>query len=208
VFNVDFKDRQGNAYDPNTLNSVYTNIGRVKTHGLEMEVGSGTFKGFSAYGSLTLQKSKVKDDLPVSVVNGQQVFLPTKGNKMTLTPDMILGGSVQYTYGPFYARLKVKRTGKQQATLMNDEEVPAYWTGDVDAGYNFGNVQDWLKNIQLRLNVSNIGNAQYRNPSSGTVVNAQAYPKLGGTTYNQTASTVFYYLGAPRFVSMNLSADF
>ncbi|MFX1680233.1 TonB-dependent receptor [Mitsuaria sp. CC2] len=208
VFNVDFKDRQGNAYDPNTLNSVYTNIGRVKTHGLEMEAGTGTFKGFSAYASLTVQKSKVKDDLPVSVVNGQQVFLPTKGKEMTLTPDMILAGSVQYTYGPFYARVKVKRTGKQQGTLMNDEEVPAYWVGDVDAGYNFGNVQDWLKNIQLRLNVSNIGNASYRNPSSGTVVNALQYRNLGGTTYTQNANTVFYYLGAPRFVSMNLSADF
>ncbi|WP_431101101.1 TonB-dependent receptor [Roseateles noduli] len=190
VFNVDFKDRQGNAYDPNTLNSVYTNIGRVRTRGLEMEVGSGTFKGFSAYGSLTLQDSEVQNDLRQSAT----VTLPTKGKKMTLTPDAIFGMSVQYTYGSFYGRVKVKRTGTQMGTLVNDEVVPAYWVGDFDAGYNFGNVNDWVKNVQLRLNVSNIGNTAYRNPSSGTVL--------------QASNTVFYYLGAPRFASVSLSADF
>ena len=217
LFNVDFKDRQANAFDWEQQKSTYMNVGKVKTHGLELEVGSGTFKGFSAYGSLTVQKSKVQNDLSIARVNTgttanpvyQQLYLPTAGNKMTLTPDMILAGSVQYTYGPFYARVKIKRTGVQQATLMNDEEVPAYWVGDVDAGYNFGNVSDWVKNVQLRLNVSNIGNASYRNPSSGTVTNAQPYSAtVGGVKYTQNASTVYYYLGAPRFVSMNLSADF
>ncbi|WP_377158551.1 TonB-dependent receptor [Roseateles sp. UC29_93] len=218
LFNVAFKDRQANAFDWEQQKSTYMNVGKVNTHGLELEVGSGTFKGFSAYGSLTVQKSEVKNDMSIGRVNvaptGQtpvyeQVYLPTNGKKMTLTPDMILGGSVQYTYGPFYARVKVKRTGKQQASLMNDEEVPAYWVGDVDAGYNFGNVRDWLKNIQLRLNVSNIGNAEYRNPSSGTITNTKAYSTtVAGKPFTQNGSTVFYYWGAPRFVSMNLSADF
>ncbi|WP_416759513.1 TonB-dependent receptor [Roseateles sp. So40a] len=217
LFNVNFKDRQANAFDWEQQKSTYMNVGKVKTRGLELEAGTGTFKGFSAYGSLTVQKSEVQNDMSIGRVNVgttaapvyQQVYLPTKGNKMTLTPDMILGGSVQYTYGPFYARVKVKRTGKQQATLMNDEEVPAYWVGDVDAGYNFGNINEWVKNVQLRLNVSNIGNASYRNPSSGTVTNALPYTTtVGGKPFTQNASTVFYYLGAPRFVSMNLSADF
>lgn len=208
LFNVDFKDRQGNATDPIELTSVYTNIGRVRTRGLEMEVGSGTFKGFSAYGSFTLQDSKVKDDLPVAAFNGKQVFLPTSGKKMTLTPDAIFSTSVQYVYGNFYGRIKLKRTGTQQATLMNDEEVPAYWVGDFDAGYNFGNVNEWVKNVQLRLNVSNIGNAKYRNPSSGTVINGQPYTNVGGSGYNLSRATAYYYLGAPRFASVSLSADF
>lgn len=214
LFNVDFKDRQGNAFDWMEQKSVYTNIGRVKTRGLELEVGSGTFKGFSAYGSLTLQDSEVQNDLliarfrPTATAEYQQIYLPTKGKKMTLTPDAIFASSVQYTNGGFYGRIKVKRTGKQRADLTNDESVPAYWVADLDAGYNFGNVA-WANNVQLRLNISNIGNAQYRNPSSGTVTNAAPYTyQIGNTSYTQNAGTVNYYLGAPRFASVSLSADF
>ena len=39
----------------------------------------------------------------------------------------------------FYVRLKAKKTGRQYATLMNDEEVPSYMTADFDAGYKFAN---------------------------------------------------------------------
>lgn len=68
------------------------------------------------------------------------------------------------------------------------------------AGYNFGK-QGSLSNVQLRFNLSNITNAQYRNPSSGSVVNTVKY---GATN----PSTVFYYLGAPRYAAVSMSADF
>jgi len=112
----------------------------------------------------------------------------------------MLATSLQYVSGPFYARLKFKYTGRQFATLMNDEEVPSYTTGDFDAGYNLGNLGS-LKNAQLRFNLSNITNAQYRNPSSGSVVNAT---QVGATA----PSTVFYYMGAPRFAAVSFTADF
>ena len=73
-------------------------------------------------------------------------------------------------------------------------------TADFDAGYKFSDMA-FMKNPMIRLNVSNLGNTKYRNPSSGTVLNATAV----GT---QAAGTVFYYLGAPRFFSVSLSADF
>ena len=110
------------------------------------------------------------------------------------------GLALQYSDGPLYARLKAKHTGNQYATLMNDEEVPSYMTADFDAGYKFSDMA-FMKNPMIRLNVSNLGNTKYRNPSSGTVLNATAV----GT---QAAGTVFYYLGAPRFFSVSLSADF
>ena len=196
AFNVDFKDRQANAFDPSTLKSIYTNAGKARTRGLELELGTTPIGGFSAYGSLTLQKSKVLNDIRSSATQ----VLPTSGKQFALTPQTIAGLSLQYADGPYYVRLKVKHTGNQYATLMNDEEVPSYMTADFDAGYKLGDFT-FVKNTLLRLNVSNIGNTKYRNPSSGTVLNAVAV----GT---QTASSVFYYLGAPRFFSLTLSADF
>ena len=196
AFNVDFKDRQANAFDPNTLKTIYTNAGKARTRGVEIEAGTVPVNGWSAYASLTLQKSKVLNDIRS---NATQV-LPTTGNQFSLTPQMLAGLSLQYSQGPFYARLKGKKTGRQYATLMNDEEVPSYMTADFDAGYKFADFM-FVKSPLVRLNVSNLGNTKYRNPSSGTVLNARAV----GT---QPAGSVFYYLGAPRFFSVTLSADF
>jgi iron complex outermembrane receptor protein len=196
AFNVDFKDRQANAFDPNSLKSIYTNAGKARTRGLELEAGTVPVNGWSAYASLTIQKSKVLNDIRTSAT----AVLATSGKQFTMTPQTLAGLSVQYSNGPLYARLKAKKTGRQYATLMNDEEVPSYMTAEFDAGYKFGDFA-FAKNTLVRLNISNLGNTKYRTPSSNTVLNAQAY----GT---QTAGTVFYYLGAPRFTSITLSADF
>ena len=59
----------------------------------------------------------------------------------------------------------------------------------------------FIKSPQLRLNVSNLGNTKYRNPSSGFILNAKPVGTLA-------AGNVFYYLGSPRFFSVTLSADF
>ncbi|WP_282824197.1 TonB-dependent receptor [Pelomonas sp. V22] len=211
LFNADFKDRQANIFDWENQKSTYANAGRVKNRGLELEVGSGNYNGFTAYGSLTVQKSEVLDNQSIGRVTvagvNTQVYLPTAGKQFTLTPKQMIGGALQYANGPIYARLKVKRTGSQYATLMNDEQVPAYTTGDLDVGYKFGNVA-MMSNVQLRFNVSNINNAKFRNPS-GTQTNATAYTTtVGGVPFTQNGSTVFYYLGAPRLSSLSLSADF
>jgi iron complex outermembrane receptor protein len=189
AFQVNFTDRQATAFDPNTLKSIYTNAGKARTRGVELEAGTTPINGWSLYGSLTVQQSKVLNDIRTSAT----AVLPTTGKHFALTPRTMAGLALQYTNGPLYARLKAKHTGNQYATLMNDEEVPSYMTADFDAGYKFADMT-FMKNPMIRLNLSNVGNTKYRNPSSGTVL--------------QASNTVFYYLGAPRFFSVSLSADF
>jgi len=165
-----------------------------------MEAGTVPINGWSMYGSLTIQKSKVLNDIRASAT----VVLPTSGKEFALTPTMLAGLSLQYANGPIYARIKGKKTGRQYATLMNDEEVPSYMTADFDAGYKFPDFT-FIKSPLLRLNVSNIGNSKYRNPSSGFTLNAKPVVTSAGTL---AAGNVFYYLGSPRFFSVTLSADF
>ena len=105
LFNSETKNRQSNAFDPVTQNSTYQNVGRVNNRGLELEAGSAPFLGgFTAYGSLTVQKTKVKDDFQASAT----VSLPTTGKQLTLTPETMIGASLQYASGLLYARLKAK----------------------------------------------------------------------------------------------------
>jgi iron complex outermembrane receptor protein len=196
AFAVDFRDRQATAIDPITNISSLTNVGKVKTHGFEIELGNTPVYGFAFYGSFGYTKSKIENDITVAA-NG---VLHTSGNEMPLTPKLKAGLSAEYQDGAFYTRLTAKATGKQQATLMNDELVPGYTTFGLDAGYTFANY-GLLKRPKLTFNWSNITNKQYRNPSSQSVTNALAYPGV-------SSKTVFYYLGAPRFASVTLSVDF
>jgi len=196
LFNVDFSNRQSNAFDPSTLKSVYSNAGKTNKRGVEFEAGTAPFSGFTAYLSATIQDDKMKDNLLIAA--GQ--LLPTSGKTYTLVPKSMLGVSLQYSTGPLYARLKTKYTGKQWATLVNDEEVPSYTTADLDAGYRIGDI-GMLKNALVRLNISNLNDTKYRNPSSGSVTNTTA---VG----SRAAQTVFYYLGAPRLMSVTFSTDF
>lgn len=195
LFNVDFRNRQATAFDPITNTSSYTNAGRVSTRGFELEAGNTPINGWSFYGSFGYTDSEIKDDLRVSAT----ATLPTAGKEMPLTPKLKAGLSAEYQTGAFWARVKAKSTSKQAATLVNDEWAPGYTTFGIDAGYTFANF-GIFKRPKLNVNLSNITNKQYRNPSSQSVNNTTAYPGI-------SAGTLRYYLGAPRFASVTLSVD-
>jgi len=195
LFNVDFRNRQATAFDPITNTSSYTNAGRVSTRGFELEAGNTPIYGWSFYGSFGYTDSEIKNNLQVSAT----ASLPTAGKQMPLTPKLKAGLSAEYQTGAFWARLKAKATGKQAATLVNDEWAPGYTTFGIDAGYTFSNFSIF-KRPKLNVNLSNITNKQYRNPSSQSVNNTTAFPGVN-------PGTLRYYLGAPRFASFTLSVD-
>jgi iron complex outermembrane receptor protein len=198
VFDVNFKNRQGNAYIQETGNSTYTNIGAVRNRGFEIEANNMPINGWSFYGSVGFQKSEIQDDQNAASSKGG--VLHTAGKEMTNSPRWKGGLSAEYSQGGFYVRLKAKATSKQMATLMNDEIAPGYTTFGLDGGYRFANY-GLLKNPKLQWNISNLTNTRYRNPSSNSATNALLYD---GVT---TTSVPRYYLGAPRFTSVTFSVD-
>jgi len=194
-FSVDFKNRQATAFDEGAQASTYTNVGRVRNHGFEVELGNTPINGWAFYGSFGYSKSEVLDNVKTSAT----AVIPTAGKEMPLTPRLKAGLSAEYQSGAFWSRLKVKSTSKQQATLVNDETAPGYTVMGIDAGYTFANY-GLLKRPKLTFNVSNITSKQYRNPSSQNILNTTALP-------GAPAGTLRYYLGAPRFASVTLSVD-
>ena len=196
IFFTDFKNRQATAFDPNTLTSTLTNVGKVKNRGFEVELGNTPVNGWSFYSSLGYSHNIIQDDIRL----GAAATLPTRDKVFPLTPKWKAGLSASYETNAWYARVKGKYTGSQQATLVNDEIVPGYTLVDLDAGYQFPSYGAF-KNPKLTFNISNIFDRQYRNPSSQSVTNATAFPGV-------TAKSVFYYLGAPRFASLTMRVDF
>lgn len=196
VYDVDFRNRLANAYDPVSGLSSYINAGSVKTHGFELEAGNTPINGWSAYGSYGFTESTMENNIQVTSTQS----LPTDGNQFPLTPKYKVGLSLQYETPSWYVRLKEQHTSSQWATLANDQIAPGYNLTDFDAGYLFPSTSVF-KNPTLRMNISNLFDTQYRNPSSQSVTNS--------TTINgYTGSNVYYYLGAPRLISFSLQADF
>lgn len=188
LFNVDYRDRQANSYDPVTQISTYTNAGNVHNWGSEFELGTTPVHGWSFYASFTTNHSQIKSDLPSA---SSAATLQTQGKDFPMTPRWMAAVSAQYAQGAWYVRSNVKHTGKQFATLVNDEVVPEYTLVDLDAGYRLPN-SGWFKNPTIKLNLANIFNTSYRVPSG----------------QQQTAAdNVRYYLGAPRSFGVTLSTD-
>jgi iron complex outermembrane receptor protein len=202
IYATDFRDRMATAFNPLTLISATTNVGKVKNYGFEIEAGNNPINGFSVYGSFGYNKSEIKADV---VGNAAGYLLPTTGKQFPLTPKLKAGLSVQYENGPAWARLTAKATGKQQATLTNDEQVPGYTLLGFDAGYTLDDF-GWMKRPKFTFNISNLTNKEYRNPSSQSVLNNQQYGPTG--PLGVAPKGVFYYAGAPRFASLTLSIDF
>ncbi|WMW81050.1 TonB-dependent receptor [Undibacterium cyanobacteriorum] len=202
LYTVDFRDRQATAYNPITDTRSLMNVGKVKTQGFEIEAGNKPINGWSFYGSVGYAKSEFRDNMQFLVTSPtrQVITLPIIGNQLPNTPKWKYGLSVSYEQANWYTRLKAKYTSDQQATMMNDELVPAYTLLGLDAGYQFPK-SDLYKKLTLRLSISNLLNEKYRNASSNSVTNAKAVGSFA-------ASSVFYYMGAPRLTSVTLSADF
>jgi iron complex outermembrane receptor protein len=202
AFGVDFKNRQVSYFDPVANASYYTNVGDVKSKGLEIEVNNMPINGWSLYGSLGYLKTEIKNDIRVAPATATLTgLLPTAGKELPGSPRLKAGLALEYSQNAFWARVKAKATSEQQGTFANEElPAPGYTTFGLDAGYTFANY-GILKRPKLTFNASNITNKQYRNPGSG-IPNNSAIP--GAVT---TTSTLRYYLGAPRFMSLTLSVD-
>jgi iron complex outermembrane receptor protein len=197
VFNSNFKDRLARQYDPVQALTIDTNVGDGRIRGFELELGTVPVKGFSGYVSTSYTRSRNESDLQVSATNIQ----PTAGKDFPDTPRWLSALSLQYAQAQYYANAQAKYTGKRFSSLTNDEWVGGYTTVDLNAGYRFGDF-GYVRNVLMRANWSNIFNKRYLalNAGSGSLFTTNAT----GTG----AQAPVYYMGAPRFASMSVSAEF
>jgi iron complex outermembrane receptor protein len=197
VFNSSFKDRLARQYDPAQAIVIDTNVGDGRIRGFELELGTVPVKGYSAYVSTSYTRSRNASNLQLSATNTQ----PTAGKDFPDTPRWLSALSLQYAQQQYYVNAQAKYTGKRFSTLTNDEWAGGYTTVDLNAGYRFGDL-GVVRNVLVRANISNLNNKRYLalNAGSGSLFTTNAT----GTG----AQAPQYYMGAPRFTSMSVSAEF
>ena len=200
VFVVNFKDRIAAAWDPVSLSSLDYNVGNVTMKGAEIELGQKLNKNFSVYGSLTYTESLMKQDLKVSTTLTEA----TAGKQMPDTPKIMAALALSYKEGPWFGQITAKHTGKAFSTLVNDQSMDAYTLWNLSAGYKLPETA-FFKSPEIRLNVDNATNAEYKRISSPSGSSFTTRALALGTLAGSNPS---YNIGAPRFTSVTLRSDF
>ncbi|HTW34049.1 MAG TPA: TonB-dependent receptor [Rhizomicrobium sp.] len=207
---------------------VSTNIGGVKIFGLDGEVGTKPWHGFTFYGSGELQKSELGSDIEggycgqsgVSCPGGAAgaiVYVPTKGKQLVDTPDWIVSASVGYSQDGFFGAVTPHCYGQRATALANDEFVPANCVVDATVGYRFADGWGVLRNATLQLFALNLFDSSYLgqitttgDTNAKTINNAY----VGGTGTPATitggdSSTTNYAAkpGSPLYIGVRLNAN-
>ncbi|PXA80491.1 TonB-dependent receptor [Caulobacter sp. D4A] len=188
VYDVNFEDRLLSASTASPilgLPAVLSNVGSVKTQGLELAGEYRVSDAWSVYAAYTHNKSEYQDD----VINGSgAVVAHTSGKTVVDTPENIFKGEVKFEQAGFYAKLGVSYTGERYYTYENiGGKVDGSTVADLTLGYSFDG-EGWTKGLEIQANISNLFDEDYISTVGS-----------GGFVNNDTAGTAMTLLpGAPR----------
>ncbi|WP_432379954.1 TonB-dependent receptor [Duganella sp. P38] len=195
VYHVNFKDRLLQISPTSVISSiiggnlaVLTNVGSVKTNGIDF---SGTLhfgRTFSLYNALSYNQSKYDDNY----MNGNAV-VPTAGKKVPGSPEWMDKFVATLNLADTEFQLGGDYVGKRYATYTNDLQVKSYFLMNLGVSGKLPFLNGgWVKNARYRLNVTNLAD---RKGDLNVVVGAAS------GTYNT-------FPIAPRQGFLTLMADF
>ncbi|MYM26823.1 TonB-dependent receptor plug domain-containing protein [Duganella sp. CY15W] len=159
VYHVDFKDRLLQISPTSVISSiiggnlaVLTNVGSVKTDGVDL---SGTVhfgRNFSLYNALSYNQSKYDDNY----VSGKDTVL-TSGKKVPGSPEWMDKFVATANVADTEFQLIGDYVGKRYATYTNDLEVSSYFLTSLSVSGKLPFLNGgWLKNARYRLNITNL----------------------------------------------------
>jgi len=189
-YNIDYRNKletltvaTGNRFFGNLTK--LSNVGGVKTQGVEASVGQILGGNFNVYSTVTVNSSKYKANIQ---------GLNIKGNQVIGQPKLMGTVELSYSDGPYNASIVGKYVGKRYASRDNTESVSGYTTADLHVGYTSNTKVGPLENITASFNVNNLLDKSYLSTILGS---NQGLNNGGGASY---------YVGTPRNISLMVSA--
>ena len=191
-----YKNRIVTAFDQDLGISVDRNIGDVDLKGADLQVAWQPTSWMLLNASASYVKTELLKDLAISAT----VTLPTGGKELVETPKTTYGARAEfYPMRNLAVGIQGKMVGKRFSTDVNDAFTSPYKVFDLDARYNLE--ISGMKNVSVRLNVSNLFDEQYY----GSISSGSNALPVGAYT---STNLPFYYIGSPRTVSGTLMVQF
>ncbi|WP_417624173.1 TonB-dependent receptor domain-containing protein [Paremcibacter congregatus] len=132
------------------VESIYLNVGGVKSVGAEASISADVSDNWNIFSSVTVNDSEYTDSTG-SIV---------KGNKVALASEFMMVGTLSYHNDKgVRAGVSAKHVGKRWGDLSNTDRLPSYTLVDLWAGYTLE--MNGMTNIDLGLNVNNLADKRY-----------------------------------------------
>ncbi len=190
-YNINYKNKletltvaTGNRFFGNITK--LSNVGGVRSQGVEASAGQQLGEYFNVYGTVTLNSSKYQQNIQA---------LKIKGNQVIGQPKVMGTVDVNYKNGAYRVGLVGKYVGKRYASRDNTEAVSGYSVVDLHLGYSSKKKLGILSDLAVNFNANNLLDRSYLSTILGS---NQGLNNGGGASY---------YVGTPRNVSMTLSAS-
>lgn len=131
-----FTNRLASAFDPDTQQTVYRNLGQVDKYGVDASISVRPVRGLTVYAFGSYLKSKIKNDVQLGncpatlttanttincTVAGAPIFASTAGKRESGGSVYSFGGRIQGDIGPVQLGVQAKRTGRR---YLNDQNLP------------------------------------------------------------------------------------
>ncbi|MBL4612308.1 MAG: TonB-dependent receptor, partial [Emcibacter sp.] len=154
--------------------NIYENVGGIESKGVEVSVSADFMENWNIFSSLTLNDS----------VYTETVGNVVKDNKVALSSEFMLVGTLSYYKDGMRGGISAKHVGKRWGNFDNTDRLPAYTVVDLWVGYTME--MEGINDIDLSLNVNNLTDKRY----------------LGGGTPGG------YFIGTGRQVMANITVNF
>lgn len=186
-FHYNFTNRQFASAIPGTNNAESTdvNAGGQTSDGVDVEAGTRPFAHFRSY----VSGQYLHTTLDNNIAAGGD-YLPTTGKDAPRSPHWVFSAALDYDDGRFFGNYTVRYVGKQYATLMNDEVLPAYYEMGGTVGLRFHDI-GFAKAPTLQLNLINLTNNKFLSGINSITSNAKATPGVYGNSIGAAAPAYF-----------------
>ena len=192
---VNFKDRllsvqTGSGIQGNPV--VLSNVGDVRSTGVEGALSFRLSPTLTWYNSLSLQKSTYQDD-----VTSGTTTVAIKGKRVADAPDTMLKSQLGYDDGALFGNVSVDYMSKRFYSYTNDASVPDRTLVNLSAGYKMKNVM-MLRELSLQASVNNLLDKHYISTIGSN----------GFTNSDATGTYATLLPGAPRQFYVTLTGKF
>ena len=195
---VNFRDRllgvtQGAGIVGNP--TVLSNVGGVRTLGLEAALSLRLAPGFNWYNSLSLSKSTYRDDVLGKDAGNKDVVVPTRGKRVVDAPDTMVKSIVGYDDGQRFGSLGLDYMSRRYYTYLNDGSVGGRTLLNLSAGCRSRSL-GFVAEGTVTVGVTNLTDKKYI-----ATIGSNGFSNSDPTGTGQTLLP-----GAPRQVFVSFSA--
>lgn len=170
--------------------TVLSNVGGVRSTGLEAALSLRLAPGFNWYNSLSLSNSTYRNDV---VSNGVKVA--TSGKHVVDSPDTMFKSILGYDNGTLFGNVGIDYMSKRYYTYLNDGSVDARTLANLSGGYRSKSL-GFVSEGSVQFGVSNLFDKKYI-----STVGSNGFSNSDANGTGQTLLT-----GAPRQVFVTFSA--